>query len=203
MKSLKGSKIKPSCGHVPNDLCQFVLYDESASLEEVSLIYNYAEVTIRKAVLGEVDVIKDIVKEAYQPIMKQLSREPAAIKEGLDKISRHIQMGNQYVALVGDTVVGTMRVRLRGQVGVISRVAVRSKFRGRRIGTMLVDYAENLLLHMNAQRIEIEIYGVVEEQLSFYERGGYVETGRIERLGEEIVIMQKDLTEQPMDEDEE
>jgi ribosomal protein S18 acetylase RimI-like enzyme len=168
----------------------------------VSLIYNYAEVTIRKAVLGEVDVVKEIVKEAYQPIMKQLSRKPAALKEGLDKISRHIQMGNQYVALVGEVIVGTMRVSLRGQVGVISRVAVRSQFRGRRIGTMLVDYGENLLSHMNAQRIEIEIYGAVEEQVSFYQRGGYEETERIKRLGEEIVIMQKDLTEQPMDEEE-
>lgn len=133
--------------------------------------------------------------------MKQLSRKPAALEEGLGKISRHIQMGNQYVALVGEIVVGTMRVSLSGQVGVISRVAVRSKFRGRRIGTMLVDYAENLLSHMNAQRIEIEVYGVVEEQLSFYERGGYVETERIERMGEEIVIMQKDLMEEPMEEE--
>lgn len=133
--------------------------------------------------------------------MKQLSRKPGALQEGLDKISRHIQMGNQYVALVGDMVVGTMRVSLRGQNGVISRVAVRSQFRGRRIGTMLVDYGENLLSHMNAQRIDIEIYGAVEDQVSFYERGGYVETGRIQRLGEEIVIMQKDLTEKPMQEE--
>ncbi|MFW9786462.1 MAG: GNAT family N-acetyltransferase [Candidatus Thorarchaeota archaeon] len=179
-----------------------MLYVNAQVLEEVSLIYNYAEIAIRKAVLAEVDVIKEIIKEAYQPIMKQLSRKPAALEEGLGKISRHIQMGHQYVALVGETVVGTMRVRLRGQVGVISRVAVRSDFRGRRIGTMLVDYAENLLTHMNAQLIEIEVYGAVEQQLSFYERGGYVETGRIERLGEEIVIMQKDLTEKPMDEEE-
>jgi ribosomal protein S18 acetylase RimI-like enzyme len=133
--------------------------------------------------------------------MKQLSRKPGALQEGLDKISRHIQMGNQYVALVGDMVVGTMRVSLRGQNGVISRVAVRSEFRGRRIGTMLVDYGENLLSHMNAQRIDIEIYGAVEDQVSFYERGGYVETERIQRLGEEIVIMQKDLTEKPMQEE--
>lgn len=172
------------------------------SLEEVSPIYNYAEITIRKAVLSEVDVVKEIIKEAYQPIMKQLSRKPAALDEGLGKISRHIQMGNQYVALVGDNIVGTMRVSLHGQVGVISRVAVRSQFRGRRIGTMLVDYAENLLSHMNAQRIEIEIYGAVEEQLSFYERGGYAETDRKKRHGEEIVVMQKDLTEQPMEEEE-
>jgi ribosomal protein S18 acetylase RimI-like enzyme len=111
-------------------------------------------------------------------------------------------MGNQYVALVGDLVVGTMLVSLRGQNGVISRVSVRSEFRGRRIGTMLVDYAENLLTYMNAQRIDIEIYGAVEDQVSFYEGGGYVETGRIQRLGEEIVILQKDLTAKPTEEEE-
>ena len=189
--------------HVPNDLCHCAHYVNAQALEEESLIYNYAEITIRKAVLGEVDVIKEIIVEAYQPIMKQLSRKPAALEEGLGKISRHIQMGNQYVALVGEVVVGTMRVSLKGQVGVIARVAVRSKFRGRRIGSMLVDYAENLLSHMNAKRIEIEVYGAVEEQLSFYERTGYVEVGRVERLGEEIVVMQKDLTEQPMEEEDE
>jgi GNAT superfamily N-acetyltransferase len=146
-------------------------------------------------------LIKEIIKEAYAPIKKQLSRQPAALKEGLDKISRHIQMGNQYVALVGDTVVGTMRVSLRGQVGVISRVGVRQTFRNRRIGTKLVDYAENLLVHMNAQRIEIEIYGAVDNQVTFYERGGYVETERIQRLGEEIVLMVKDLTDSPVEEE--
>ncbi|MHA2024317.1 MAG: GNAT family N-acetyltransferase [Candidatus Thorarchaeota archaeon] len=164
-------------------------------------IYNYAEVNIRRADLAEVDVIKEITKEAYAPIKKQLSRQPAALKEDLSKISRHIQMGNQYVALVGETVVGTMRVSLRGQVGVISRVGVLQDFRNRRIGTKLVDYAENLLIHMNAQRIEIEIYGVVDNQVTFYERGGYVETERIQRKGEEIVLMQKDLTESPVEED--
>ncbi len=110
-------------------------------------------------------------------------------------------MGNQYVALVGNTIVGTMRVSLRGQVGVISRIAVRQEFRNRRIGTKLVDYGENLLVHMNAQRIEVEIYGAADNQVTFYERGGYVETERIKRKGEEIVVMQKDLTESPIDEE--
>ena len=146
---------------------------DAQALEDVSLIYNYAEVTIRKAVLSEVDLVKEIVKEAYQPIKKALSRKPAAL----------------------------MLVSLRGQNGVISRVAVRNEFRGRRIGTMLVDYGENLLVHMNAQRIDIEIYGAVEDQVSFYERGGYVVTERLKRVGEEIVVMQKDLTEKPVEEE--
>lgn len=126
---------------------------------------------------------------------------PAALKEGLDKISRHIQMGDQYVALVGDQVIGTMRARVAGNVGVISRVAVRSDFRGRRIGSMLVEYAENLMSHMGASVIEIEIYGAVEMQLAFYEKIGYSETGRLVRLGEEIVVMQKELVESPTEDE--
>jgi len=163
--------------------------------QEVSPIYNYAEVTVRHAKLSEVDLIKEIIVEAYAPIKKQLSRMPAALDEGLGKIARHIQMGDQYVGLVGDTVVGTMRVRLVGHVGVVSRVAVRQEFRGRRIGSMLVEYAENLMTHNNAQVIEVEIYGAVETQLDFYKKMGYEETGRMERLGEEIVVMQKSLVD--------
>jgi len=55
--------------------------------------------------------------------------------------------------------------------------------------------------YMNAQRIEVEIYGAADNQVTFYERGGYVETERIKRKGEEIVVMQKDLTESPMEEE--
>ena len=110
-------------------------------------------------------------------------------------------MGDQYVALIGDQVIGTMRARIAGNVGVISRVAVRSSFRGRRIGSMLVEYAENLMSHMGASVIEIEVYGAVEMQLSFYEKIGYHETGRLMRLGEEIVVMQKELVEPPMEDE--
>jgi ribosomal protein S18 acetylase RimI-like enzyme len=158
-------------------------------------------VTIRRANLSEVDVIKEIIFEAYEPVRKQLSRMPAALQEGLGKISRHIQMGDQYVAIVGNQIVGTMRARVSGNVGIVSRVAVRGNFRGRRIGSMLVDYAENLMSHMNASVIEVEVYGAIEMQLAFYEKLGYVETGRLTRLGEEIVVMQKELHETPLEDD--
>ena len=111
-------------------------------------------------------------------------------------------MGDQYVGLVGDTVVATMRIRLVGRVGVVSRVAVKQSFRGRRIGSMLVDYAENIMAHMNATVIEVEIYGIVEPQLDFYKKMGYEETGRMERLGEEIVVMQKSLVETHIEKEE-
>ncbi|MEM2143595.1 MAG: GNAT family N-acetyltransferase [Candidatus Thorarchaeota archaeon] len=171
--------------------------------EEVTPIYNYAEVLIRRAELSEVDVIKEIIKEAYEPVRRKLSRLPGALQEGLDKIARHVQMGHIYVAIVGNQVVGTMRVMLRGRTGVIARLAVRNSFRGRRIGTVMMDYAEETLRQKNATCIEIEVYGAVEEQVNFYKRRGYVEYGRTIREGEEIILMRRDLCEPETDETEE
>ena len=165
-------------------------------------IYNYAEITIRRADLIEVDIIRAIIKDAYKSVRKQLSRRPGALGEGLDKISRQIQMGNQYVALVGTNIVGCMRVSLRGQSGLISRIAVKTSHRKRRIGTMLIDYGENLLEHMNATSVDIDVYGAINEQLAFYEKMGYEEIERTVREGEEIVVMRKSLLEEEViDED--
>ncbi|MDF1539099.1 MAG: GNAT family N-acetyltransferase [Candidatus Thorarchaeota archaeon] len=167
----------------------------------VITIYNYAEIIIRRAQLSEVDLIREIIKEAYMKVKKQLSRTPGALQENLSKISRNIQMGTQYVALVGDTVVGCMRVQMTGNAGVISRVAVRNEFRKRRIGTRLVDYGENLLDHMNASYIDIEVYGAIDAQREFYEKLGYEELERTIREGEEIVVMRKSLMEEDVIED--
>ncbi|MHA2379853.1 MAG: GNAT family N-acetyltransferase [Candidatus Thorarchaeota archaeon] len=156
---------------------------------------------IRRAELAEVDVLRAIIKEAYAPVKKQLSRTPAALQEGLEKIARHIQMGDQYVALVGETIVGTMRVRLSGQIGIISRLAVLVKYRDRRIGTVLMQYAENLLASRGATIVEVEVYGAIDAQLSFYERLGYKEIERTVRSKEEIVAMQKSLVEEPVEEE--
>lgn len=147
------------------------------------------------------DLIKKILNDAYQPVKKQLSRAPAALSEDLGNISRHIQMGNQYIALIGDQVVGTMRVTLRGQIGVIERLAVSSDFRNRRIGTMLVQYAENLIEGRDATCIELEVYGRVEEQQKFYDRIGYKETTQHKRSGEVIVLMRKNFNEEVEEEE--
>lgn len=110
-------------------------------------------------------------------------------------------MGNVYVALVGEQIVGTMRVSLRGQRGVIERLAVRQDFRDRRIGTMMVNYAENLLDHMNATCVEIEVYGNVDYQGTFYKNLGYGEIRTFVRRGEEIIVMFKDLNEPEVEEE--
>lgn len=167
------------------------------------MVYNYAEISIRRADLGETAIVRSIVQEAYGGVKKQLGGDPAVLQEGLDKVSRYIQMGNVYVALIGDAIVGTMRVQLQGQVGTISRVAVREKFRNRRIGTFLVEYGENLLTHMGAKFVQLEVSGATDTQTKFYEGIGYKQMKRVRHAGQETIFMQKDLCEAPESEEEE
>jgi len=168
----------------------------------VSVLYDYAEITIRRAELGEVDTIRAIVQEAYGPVKKQLSRAPAALQDGLDKISRSIQMGNLYVAIIGDVIVGTMKVQLQGQIGTISRIAVLENFRNRRIGTFLVEYGENLLSHMGAKYVQLEVFSAINSQSKFYESIGYKALEHVHRAGEDLLVMQKDLNEPEAEEEE-
>jgi hypothetical protein len=65
-----------------------------------------------------------------------------------------------------------------------------------------MQYAENLLTSRGAQVVEVEVYGAIEAQLSFYEALGYKETGRKKRLKEVIVTMVKSLVEEEVLEEE-
>jgi ribosomal protein S18 acetylase RimI-like enzyme len=166
-------------------------------------MYDFAEVSIRRAELGEVDTVRSIVQEAYSSVKKRLSKEPVAMQDGLDKISRSIQMGNVYVAIIGEAIVGTMRVQLQGQVGTISRIAVREKFRNRRVGTFLVEYAENLLTHMGARSVQLEVFSAEGSQTKFYQSIGYKPVEPPRNAVGELLVMQKDLYESEQEEDEE
>ncbi len=166
-------------------------------------MYDYAEVSIRRADLGEVDTVRSILQEAYGGVRKRQTKEPLALQDGLDKISRAIQMGNVYVAIIGDSIVGTMRVQLQGQTGTISRIGVLEKFRNRRVGTFLVEYAENLLTHMGAKTVQLEVVSAMGSQTKFYEGIGYKPIEGRQGSGTELMVMQKDLYESEQEGEEE
>lgn len=182
---------------------QMALLDEDSSPKVGFAMYDYAEVSIRRAELGEVNTVRSILQEAYAGPKKRLPKEPTGVQDGLDKISRSIQMGNVYVAIIGDSIVGTMKVQLQGQVGTISRVAVLERFRNRRVGTFLVEYAENLLTHMGAKSVQLEVLSARDSQAKFYEGIGYKPVERHQSSGIDLMVMQKDLYESEQEDKEE
>ena len=107
--------------------------------------------------------------------------------DGKDEAARHV------VAYDGDEAVGTARLRCPDPgVGKIERVAVREDYRGRGVGTALMDAVEALAREEGLERAVLHAQTRVED---FYDSLGYTRTSDeiFEDAGMPHVEMAKDL----------
>ncbi len=158
------------------------------------------EVEIRKANMNEADLVDRVIKEAYKPLMKILSRPPKALTEPTSRRARQIQFGHILVAILGDELVGTVRIYADGPRGFISRLAVVPKHQRKGIGTALLTAAERALAEKGVRYFELEIYDKAEYQHKFFSTNGYIEVEKFERNGEIIVNMKKNVKKNLEDE---
>jgi len=149
------------------------------------------EIEIRKANMNEADLVDRVIKAAYAPLMKILSRPPKALTERTSTRARQIQFGHILVAILGDELVGTVRIYADGPRGFISRLAVHPTHQRKGIGTALLTAAERALAEKGVKYFELEIYDKVDFQHAFFSVNGYIEVNKFERNGEIIVNMQK------------
>ena len=84
-----------------------------------------------------------------------------------------------FVALSGSSVVGTILAGYDGHRGWLYSLAVAPAFRGRGIGTQLVQHAEAALAHLGCLKINLQILPANEAITAFYTRLGYAVEPRI------------------------
>lgn len=111
---------------------------------------------------------------------------PAELEiDALDPSATHL------VAIVGETVVGTLRILQQAGIATIGRVAVRAVARGTGIGARLMERAAAIARERGSREI------VLHAQVSvagFYRRLGYVEEGEtFEEAGIPHVAMRKTI----------
>jgi predicted GNAT family N-acyltransferase len=80
----------------------------------------------------------------------------------------------QLVAIEGEHVLGTCRVLIRGDVGLLGRMAVEVERRGSGTGAALLAAADEAARAAGADRIRLNAQ---IHALSVYERAGYVQEG--------------------------
>lgn len=80
----------------------------------------------------------------------------------------------QLVALDGEHVLGTCRVLIRGEVGLLGRMAVEIERRGSGAGAALLAAADEVAREAGAERVRLNAQ---MHALSVYERAGYVQEG--------------------------
>jgi aminoglycoside 6'-N-acetyltransferase I len=134
-------------------------------------------VLVRHAILADADALADLVTQLGYPASPEAMRTRLA----------HILPRHDYVTLMGivdEAVAGFIGVTVRPSYtadelqGQIIALAVASSFRRRGVGRALVEAAEALLSERGATAVVVTIANRRSDAHAFYERLGYVFTGR-------------------------
>lgn len=78
-----------------------------------------------------------------------------------------------FVALSGDSVVGTVMAGYDGHRGWIYSLAVLPEYRRRGIASKLLNHAESRLAELGCVKINLQVQSGNEQVVGFYERHGY------------------------------
>ncbi len=131
-------------------------------------------VQIRNAQREDAGMVEGIVRDSFALYLERMDSTPAPI---LADYSRLIDQGHVSVAVDGTDVLGALVTYRRGDNFHVETVAVSPAAQGRRIGRLLMDFAESCAREDGLEAVELYTNAVMTENLPFYERLGYEVVG--------------------------
>jgi ribosomal protein S18 acetylase RimI-like enzyme len=145
---------------------------------------------IRPARVDDLAAIQNCARRAYAHIVDRIGREPAPMVADFAG-----QIVNGIIHVVEDQrrVCGFIVLYPRGDHMHIENIAIDPAFQRHGLGTALLEFAEQQA-HVHGRRaIELYTNEKMTENLEFYPRLGYVETGRSVEDGFSRVYFRKEL----------
>lgn len=127
-------------------------------------------VQIRNAQREDAGTIEGIVHESFALYRERMDSTPAPL---LADYSQLIDQGHVSVAVDGPNVLGALVTYRRGNNFHVETVAVSPAAQGRRIGRLLMDFAESCARDQGLETVELYTNAVMTENFPFYERLGY------------------------------
>jgi ribosomal protein S18 acetylase RimI-like enzyme len=138
-------------------------------------------ITIRRAQVEEVESIVECLESAFEPFRSQYTRD--AFRDTVlssEAIRERMVHMTVYVAIATEReVVGTVASALEGEDCQHRCMAVRPAWQGRRIADQLLLVAENDLITAGCVRITLDTTVPLQRAIRFYQRNGFVPSGRI------------------------
>jgi ribosomal protein S18 acetylase RimI-like enzyme len=131
---------------------------------------------IRSARPGDVAPVGLVVRAAFSPYLERMDREPAPM---LADHGALVAAGEVWVATDEDgEVVGVVTLRTEVGVAHLSSLAVTPQFAGIGLGTRLLEWAEGHARTAGCTEMRLYTNVAMTENLAWYPRRGYHETGR-------------------------
>ncbi|MDJ0946764.1 MAG: GNAT family N-acetyltransferase [Kiloniellales bacterium] len=146
--------------------------------------------TIRKAVPGDLDRVKDCARQAYGLYVPRMGKEPAPMVADFEA---QIETGTLYVVELEGEVAGFIVLYPRRDHLHVENVAVFPAGQGKGLGKALMRFAEDEAGRRGLSAIELYTNVKMVENQAFYPALGYVETDRREEDGFSRVFYRKEL----------
>ncbi|HEY3546676.1 MAG TPA: GNAT family N-acetyltransferase [Propionicimonas sp.] len=137
-------------------------------------------------VAGDVDAVLSVQRAAFT-VEAQLYDDPSLppLQESREQLIADLDRTRGLVALDGDRVVGSVRVRVEGTSLHIARLSVAPDQQGRGLGTLLLARAESVA---DAEEALLFTGHLSASNLRLYARAGYVEQRRV-RVDERVTLV--------------
>jgi GNAT superfamily N-acetyltransferase len=146
--------------------------------------------TLRRAGPGDVTALREIAAEAYHPYVARIGRAPAPMTADY---AEAVRAGQAWVAVTDGEIAGFVIVIDEPGCLLVENVAVRPAAQGRGIGSRLLALAEDQARSLGRGEVRLYTNEAMTENLSYYPRRGYAETGRAEQDGFRRVFFCKRL----------
>jgi ribosomal protein S18 acetylase RimI-like enzyme len=145
---------------------------------------------IRPAVSADREAVEAVVRAAYSVYIDRIEREPGPM---LDDYEALIQQGHVYVLADEGGVAGLVVLIPETETMLLDNVAVSPNAQGKGYGRRLIACAEEEARRQGFGTIRLYTNIAMTENLTLYERLGYVETHRGDENGYSRIYMEKRL----------
>lgn len=130
---------------------------------------------IAGAEAADVPAIEALVRAAYEPYVARIGQEPGPLREDYSAI---VAGRRATVARRGGVIVGLLVTSLHTDHLLVENLAVDAGERGTGLGTRLLTVAEEQARAAGLPELRLYTHEKMVENLAYYPRRGFVETGR-------------------------
>ena len=146
--------------------------------------------SIRRATAADLTEIKLLIDDAYTKYIERIGRPPAPMTADYAVALEHSRV---WVLESGDAIVGALVTEDHADHLLLETVAVAPGTQGRGYGRLLLERAEHDALELGLTEVRLYTNEAMTENLTFYPRHGYRETGRALQDGFRRVYFSKTL----------
>jgi N-acetylglutamate synthase-like GNAT family acetyltransferase len=131
--------------------------------------------SIRRATTADLADIQRLIDDAYTKYIERIGRPPAPMTADYAAALEHSRV---WVLESGDAIVGALVTEDRADHLLLETVAVAPEAQGHGYGRLLLDRAESDAAELGLTEVRLYTNEAMTENLTFYPRHGYRETGR-------------------------